>query len=96
MVDYRADYRGTREDVLFAPGVAALVEERAELGANAARAEASAFRRTGRYQASIQAHPRSRLGDRFGAILTATVPYAQRVEQRHHTIASVVDLIEHG
>lgn len=93
---YDPDYRGTREDVLYAPGVAALVDERAELGAEAARAEALSFRRTGRYMASIEVHQRSRLGDRYGAILTATAPYAQRVEQRHHTIASVVDVIEHG
>lgn len=93
---YEADYRGTERDVLRAPGVKALVNERAELGANAARTEASSFRRTGRYQASIEVHGRDRIGDRYGVILTATAPYAQRVEQRHHTISSVVDIIEHG
>lgn len=93
---YDPDYAGTRADVLWSPGVAALVDERAELGAEAARVEAMSFRRTGRYMASIETHGRARLGDRYGAILTATAPYAQRVEQRHHTIATVVDLIEHG
>lgn len=93
---YNPDYRGTQRDVLHSTGIKALVNERAELGAEAARAEASSFRRTGRYQSSIETHGRSRIGDRYGVILTATVPYAQRVEQRHHTIASVVDIIEHG
>lgn len=98
---YRMDYRGTRNDVLRDPGVAAHVQQRAQQGAEAARAIAPVGTppkdpHPGLYRSSITVRGRSRMGDRYGVILTATVPYAQRLEQRYHTIASVVDVIERG
>lgn len=89
---YQPNQRGVRQ-WLNGPELQRVVLAAAEDAAEEARAEASRFRRTGDYAASIRAEA-DRAGDRVGATVTATVPYAQRVEQKHHTIARAVDRIE--
>lgn len=91
---YRRDHRGTRNEILRSDEVADLINERAESAVDYLRAEARHFRRSGEYEQSLTHYPRTRAGDRYGAIVTATAPYAQYIEQRHHVFAGVVDYIE--
>lgn len=91
---YKPDHRGTRSDVLRDPRVIEHVNDRAKLVKDYVTARAPV--KTGAYLDSITMRPRTRMGDRYGAIVTATVPYAQTIERHTHTFAGAVDLAERG
>lgn len=89
---YEPNYRGTSA-LLRSRDIQDHVVARTEVGAAAARARSPV--ETGAYRDSITVE-RDWAGARRAATLTATVPYAQFLEQRYHVISSVVDVIEHG
>lgn len=91
---YKPDHKGTRNDVLRDPEVMDHIDDRAERVADYVRARAPV--ETGAYRRSITVRPRTRLGDRYGAVVTATVPYAQTIERTHHVFAGAVDIAERG
>ena len=91
---YKADHKGTRQDVLRDAGVIEHVNNRAERVADYVRGRAPV--ETGAYRDSITVRPRTRMGDRYGAIVTATVPYAQTIERHTHVFAGAVDIAERG
>lgn len=92
--NYRRNHQATRNEILRSDGVVDLVNERAESAVEYLKAEAQHFRRSGDYIESITHYPRTRAGDRYGAIVTATAPYAHYIEARHHVFSGVVDYIE--
>lgn len=87
---YQPNRRGVRQ-IMNTDDMQAFILAKAEEGADYARSRAPV--RSGAYRDSIRAEP-DRAGDRVGATITATVPYAQRVEQARHVFAGIVDVIE--